>query len=118
MIKVLNRPWKEIVHDLVSSFEEHDSALSMVHPIPESIIDNFVVVNTCNNLLALEGDIDEKAIRQWLWAQRKARAFKRPGALIWAMRWNGKVLVGYGSLTTPEAADRMEGLVRLEMKEL
>lgn len=117
MVHVSNRPWKDVVHDLVVTYEDHGDALSMVHPIPESVIDDFVVVNTCDELLELENGMDEKAIRQWLWGQRKARAFKRLGALIWAMSWGDRILVGYGSLTSREVAARMSGLVRLEMKE-
>lgn len=112
MTEVVHRPWREVVNDLVQTHHEHGSAISMVHPVPEAAIESHMVVNTCGDCLALDGDLKPKPVRQWLWTHRKARAFHRPGALIWSHSWGDGTLVGYGSLASQEAAERLQAMRR------
>jgi len=103
-----NRPWKEVVGDLVRHFEEHGDAISMVHPVAIEHAQTLVPVNTCLDPLHLE-KIQAKPVRRWLWKNRKSRALNRPGGFLWASPpsdGGAGVLVGYGSLSSPDAADR------------
>lgn len=102
-----NRPWREVVNDLVDTHVRHGSAISMVHAVPEEAIDTFVVVNTCRDPLEVTGPLKAKPVRRWLWNHRKARAFHRVGGLIWSAKWGDSIRVGYGTLASREAAQRL-----------
>lgn len=109
-----HRPWRDVVNDLVEAHSHHGSAISMVHPVPEEAIEAFVVVNTCPDPLELEVPLKAKPVRRWLWNHRKARAFHRVGGLLWSASWGGRIRVGYGTLASKEAADRLTRPSRVE----
>lgn len=103
----MNRPWKEIVKDLVREAQSHGDAISMVHPVSIEHAQTLVPVNTCRSPLRLER-MESKPIRRWLWRHRKSRALNRPGGFLWASPppEGPGVLVGFGSLSTRQAAQR------------
>lgn len=106
-----NRKWKSIVKDLIETHEAHGDAVVSVGVLSVGDIDGCWVVNTCKDVMVVDGMLDPKSVRKWLWDHRASRAFKRLGGLLWSSTENGRSVVGFGSFTSPEVAKRFERMM-------
>lgn len=104
----MRRSWKDVVRDLVETHAEHGDALVPVGIVSEGEVHGSWVVNTCADVLESEGPPTGKSVRRWLWEHREARAFRRPGGLLWSCTRDGRSVVGYGSFVPEEMAARYE----------
>jgi hypothetical protein len=102
------RPWREVVKDLLDSFEREGPCISLIHPIPEAIYVMLEPVFTCRDPLITEDPPRSKQVRQWLWDNRKKRSLNRVGGFLYATTSEGGFMVGYGTLAEPKAASRYQ----------
>lgn len=107
---VPKRSWREIVNDLLASFEAHGPSISLIHPIPEEIYKGLEPVFTCREPLVTEDPPRAKSVRQWVWDNRKKRSLNRVGGFLFVTNVEGGFMVGYGTLAEPRAAQRYEYL--------
>jgi len=99
--------WKEISHLLT---DRHPHAIVPLHPtVPRDKRIIPVNVSTDTQLATFPtATLSPKKVRGFLWEHRNHRALRRPHAIVWSTHnISGNSIVGFGALTSPEAARRL-----------